>query len=226
MRRGTAVAGMALGALLLLAPPAQAAATSPVATWTMGEPAGSRTMVDSYGSHDGAIGSDVVLTGSAYTFPFVDARTYRPQHLVTVPDSSALDPGTGSWAVTARFKTGNYNSNVLQKGQSSSPGGFLKMEIHQGLLSCLFRGDTGSRAVSSGRTLSDGIWHTVRCERSGTTVSMTIDGAAPRQISGATGNISNAAPFVIGGKASCNATTVGCDYWSGQMDDVRIQHGP
>lgn len=46
-------------------------------------------------------------------------------------------------------------------------------------------------------------------------VTMTVDGSAPRSIKGLTGTISNAFPLSIGGKVSCNQTTVSCDTATG-----------
>ncbi len=55
---------------------------------------------------------------------------------------------------------------------------------------------------------------------------MTIDdGVKVRRANGPTGQISNIMPFAIGGKSKCNAVTVTCDYWVGEMDYVRIETG-
>ena len=41
--------------------------------------------------------------------------------------------------------------NIIQKGQSSTPGGYFKIQAPNGIVQCLFRGAGGSRAVGSGR---------------------------------------------------------------------------
>lgn len=81
--------------------------------------------------------------------------------------------------------------------------------------------------MNSGVALNDGAWHTVRCERTADRVAMTVDAGTGAQITrralGITGNIANASPLTIGGKASCNQTTVTCDYFTGDIDFVSIQ---
>ena len=140
-----------------------------------------------------------------------------------MPDAPALDPGTSTWSATTRFRTVQGNGNIVQKGQST--GGYFKLEVHRGSVTCLFRGSAGSKAVGTGsRDLNDGLWHTVTCRRSGSTVSITVDGKT-RAVTGATGNIANNYPLTIGGKSACNGTTVTCDYWFGEMDYLRISTG-
>jgi len=210
-------------AVLLSATPASAAVT--VADWQMNERSGSSTMQSTAGSYSTSIGSDVVLTGSSYKFPYIKPNSaYRPAHIVTAQNAPALNPGTDTWSVTTRFRFTNAFGNMLQKGQAGS-GNYFKMQAPHGNVSCLFRGASGSVSVSAGTALNDGAWHVVRCERAGTSVTMTIDGSKVRRGSGETGNIANTLPFAIGGKSKCNADTVSCDYWVGEMDYVRIQRG-
>lgn len=215
---GAAALSVAAG-VLLLASPASAATT--VAAYAMNETSG-RTMLDSTGRYPGSIGSDVVLSGSSYRF-LTPPTAYRPQHLVTVPHATALDPGTGTWSVTTRVRFTQASGNIVQKGQAG--GSYVKLESHNGGLSCLFRGSAGSKSVSTGsKDYNDGLWHTVTCKRAGSEVSLVIDGVT-RRGTAPTGAVSNRAPLVIAGKGSCNGTTVGCDYWVGEMDYLRVETG-
>ena len=66
--------------------------------------------------------------------------------------------------------------NIVQKGQSGAVGGYFKFENPQGVVTCLYRGSGGSRAVSSKTPVNDGQWRTIRCERTATRVTMTVDG--------------------------------------------------
>ncbi len=219
-RSAAAAATAGAAAVLLLAPPASAATT--VAAWSMNETSG-RTMQDATGRYAGSIGSDVVLTGKTYRFPKPSAA-YRPQHLVTVPHAAALDPGTGAWSLTTRIRYTQASGNIVQKGQSGG-GAYVKLESHRGGLSCLFRGSAGSKSVSTGsKDYNDGLWHTVTCKRVGSEVSLVIDGVT-RRGTAPTGAISSPRALSIGGKSSCNGTTVGCDYWVGEMDLLRIEAG-
>ena len=123
-----------------------------------------------------------------------------------------------------RFKTGRAASNVTQKGQATTTGGYWKVEIHNGLATCLFKDGSGrQRAVLSTSRVDNGVFHTVRCDRTSSKVWITVDGKVQRTITGATSNIANASPLAIGGKAGCNPPKVGCDFFAGQIDYVRIQ---
>lgn len=230
---------MAAGVLAIgAATPAGAAATTVLADWQMDESAGAQTMVDGSGNGiDGAIGS-AVITGvvvdgaTGYRWPFTKPNEppAKPERLVQVSDGP-LNPGTGDFAVTVRFRLTNSFGNIIQKGQSGAKGGYFKWEIPNGRLTCLFKGVGGGggflvRTVNSGSTrLNDGAWHTVRCERTSGGVTMTIDGTITRTTNGWSGNISNNVPLTIGGKLNCNQTTITCDYFTGNIDFVRIDTG-
>lgn len=200
----------------------------------MNEGGNARVMRDSSGHGlNGSIGREVqthtVMRGkTGYGFGHLknNVPPTHPQHLVTVPNNSRLNPGTGNYAVTItlRFKPGANGSNVMQKGQAGSPGGYFKLEVDRGGVSCLFRGSGGSGAVGSG-VISDGAFHTLRCERTRTAVTMTVDGRVRAHRANATGNVANNGPLVIGGKSSCNQTTVQCDYFPGTIDRVQIDAG-
>jgi len=227
--RALLVAAPALVALGLSTSPASAATT--VASWEMNEGAGATTMADSSGHGiSGRIGGDVLthsVSGgrTGYTFPFLKngVPPTHPGHLVTVPADSQLNPGTGNFSVTMtlRFKPAANGGNVMQKGQASSPGGYFKLEVDRGGISCLFRGTSGSAAVGTG-TMSNDAFHTLTCSRTATAVTMTVDGRVTATRRTATGSISNSAALTIGGKSSCNQRTVQCDYFSGSIDRVQI----
>jgi hypothetical protein len=225
--------GLAAGGIVITSVTAAQAASRPVAVWEMNEASGARTMLDSGGNRlNGSIGTEVI-TGSrvdgatAYQFTRLAPNTppARPQHIVTVPDNAQLDPGTRNYAVTVRIRTTVNFGNIIQKGQSGASGGYFKFQNPNGVVQCLFRGSTGSIAVGSGRALNDGRWHTIRCERTATAVTMTVDGVLANRRSGATGSISNSWPLSIGGKANCDQVKVTCDYYAGYIDRVRIDAG-
>jgi hypothetical protein len=217
------------------AAPALAAANTTLANWQMNEVAGATVMVDTSGNGiNGTIGSAVQRlvdgTTRAYHWPSTapNQPPPKPERLVQVADSR-LNPGTRDFAVTMRFRTTHSYGNMIQKGQSQTSGGYFKWQIPQGVLSCLFRGrDTSgnvlNKSVSSGTTLlNDGAWHTVRCERTTTGVTMTIDGTITRHANGSTGSISNTVPLTIAGKLNCDQMTVTCDYFAGDIDFVQIE---
>jgi hypothetical protein len=219
--------------------PGQAAATNVVAHWKMNEPAGATTMVDSSGHNiNGQIGSAVVtgvtyLGATGYHWNRVNPNEApaKPERLVTANDSR-LNPGTGDYAVTIRFRTTHSYGNMIQKGQAGSKGGYFKFQNVKGKVSCLFRGrdssgNTVSKSVNSGTTLlNDGAWHTLRCERTADKVELWVDdNVKPRRGLGPTGNIENNVPLTIGGKLNCDQVKVTCDYFSGDFDYVKIEAG-
>ena len=233
MRRKLLTVTAALAGVLVMAAPAHAAINRPVAIWQMNEAAGARTMVDSSGNGlNGVIGTSVqtgvsVAAGNnAYRFPYVRPNTPPPdpQHLVTVPHDNRLNPGTGEFAVELRMRTTHSFGNVIQKGQAGARGGYWKFQQPSGKISCLFRGSAGSSAASSGTVrVNDGNWHTVRCERTSSSVTMWVDGAFTGRNRHATGTIANTRPLTIAGKGNCDQVEITCDYFSGDIDYVRIE---
>lgn len=233
MRRTTAVVMTASLALIGTAAGADAAAGRTVAYWAMNESPGARTMKDGSGNgRTGTIGREVrtgtrVDGATGYRFDRLEPDTppTHPQHLVTVPDSSALDPGDRDYAVTVRLRTTGKFGNIVQKGQATTSGGNVKVQIPNGIVQCLYRGSVTTLLVSSKRRLNDGRWHTVRCERTAAGVTMTVDGAVEARKSGRTGRIANSWPVSIGGKTKCDQVKVGCDYYVGDLDWIRLEAG-
>jgi Laminin G domain len=235
MRRRTLVASAALAAALTLAAPARAAIDRPVAVWQMNEAAGAQTMVDSSGNGiNGTIGDDVLAGtalsggGTGYRFPFVQPNQppANPEHLVRVAHRAALNPGTRAYAVEVRMRTTQSFGNLIQKGQAGTAGGYFKLQQPNGKISCLFRGSAGSSTASSGSVrVNDGAWHTVRCERTSSSVVMTVDGVVTGRNTNPTGSIANNKPLAIGGKLNCDQVNTTCDYFVGDIDYVKLQTG-
>ena len=233
MRRRMLTVTTALAGVLVMAAPAHAAIDRPVAIWQMNEAAGARTMVDSSGNGlNGVIGTSVqtgvsVAAGNnAYRFPYIRPNTPPPdpQHLVTVPHDNRLNPGTGDFAVELRMRTTHSFGNVIQKGQAGAKGGYWKFQQPSGKITCLFRGSAGSSTGTSGTVrVNDGNWHTVRCERTPSMVTMIIDGVVTGRNRNATGTIANTRPVTIAGKGNCDQVEITCDYFSGDIDYVRIE---
>ena len=218
-------------ALLAASPqPAGAAANSLIASWWMNETPGARTMIDNSGhGFRGSIGKEIgtgvrVNGATAYRFARLEPDTPPPHpgHLITVPDDSALDPGTRDYAVTFRFRTTGKFGNIIQKGQATVAGGNYKVQIPSGIVQCYYRGSAGAILVSAPRKLNDGAWHTASCERTRKGVYLYADGKLVAGRSGPTGKVANTWPVTIGGKISCDQIEVGCDYYNGDLDWVDI----
>jgi hypothetical protein len=226
LRRRLLTVSVALAGALVMAAPANAAVDTPVAVWQMNETAGNQ-MVNSVANNlHGIIGTDVVKTGSAYTFTNVKPNQppANPERIVQVPHNDALNPGSGDFAVEFRLRTTRSFGNIVQKGQAGARGGYFKFQSPSGKISCLFRGSAGSSTASAGTVrINDGQWHTVRCERTSSSVVMTIDGVVTGRNRNATGTIANTRPLTIAGKLNCDQVEITCDYFAGDIDYVKIE---
>jgi hypothetical protein len=220
-----------IGAALLVGTAFAGASSSfaaTVARWEMNEGAGARTMRDSSGSGlSGTIGSAVRtgvtaggVTGYRWFSRNKDGR--RPERLVKVA-SSRLNPGRGGFAVIVRLRTVAGHQNIIQKGQARTAGGMFKVDMVRGRVICLFKGSVGRVAIGSRRSLNDGVWHTVRCERRSGKVTITVDGGSRRTKLGRSGSIANSWALVIGGKLHCDPPRVGCDYYVGLLDRAVVK---
>jgi hypothetical protein len=206
----------------------RAFAATTIADWEMNEAAGATTMHDSGPHHlSGTIGS-AVQTGvsaggaKAYRWTSKNMAGNHPERLVKV-SSSLLNPGKAAFAVTVRLRTGARDQNIVQKGQATTSGGMWKIDMVKGHVKCTFKGSRRRVGVGSRRMVSDSVWHTVRCVRRSTGVSIRVDGGTPRRTAGATGRIANSSKLSIGGKASCDPPRVECDYYIGLLDRVVVR---
>jgi len=218
-------------AVVAFAAPASAAT---LANWQMNEGPNASVMVDSSGHVNGTIGSAVV-TGftfngaTGYHWPFTSPTQppAKPERIVQA-SSSTLNPGSGNYTVAIRYRTTKHFGNIVQKGQAGSSGGYFKLENPNGKLTCVFRGTNSSgnfqrKQVVSG-VLSDGKWHVARCARTAKALTLTIDGKVVATARGSSGNISNTRPISIGGKLNCDQVHTTCDYFTGDIDYVKISN--
>lgn len=232
VRRGIVGLGSVLGLVAVgVTGPVEAAADRTVALWNMDEGSGANVAVDDSGNgYDGSIG-DAIVTWVHYdgadAFRWKWTRPNeppaKPERLIVIDDSPGLDPGSGDYAVTVRYRTTHKFGNILQKGQSRSRGGQWKFQAPKGIVHCLFKGSEGRSTTGSKRPLNDGEWHTVRCERNEDGVTMTVDGERTGRNRNDTGYIDNRVELTIGGKLHCDQVKVTCDYFVGDIDYVRIE---
>jgi hypothetical protein len=224
--------GLVSAVLLLVAASfgAVSAFGATIADWEMNESSGASTMHDSSGSGlNGTIGSAVVtgvVTDGAKGYLWRSENrlgSAHPERLVKVT-SSKLNPGTANFTVVLRVHTGSYgDQNIIQKGQATTNGGQWKIAIKNGKIVCNFLGVQHRSAVWSNQIIANNKWHTVRCDRRTTGVTITIDGGAPKTNHRWTGSISNTWPVTIGGKLKCNQQSVGCDYYVGRIDRIVVK---
>ena len=235
-----AAAMQGVGAAATDATPVMRKATLVVGDWQMNETSG-QTMVDSSGNGlNGYIGRSVRInyptpTGKGYHFEG-PLNVQNRERLALVDDTPMLDPGTGTYSVSVRFRTTGSRPNILQKGQSEDSGGYWKLVIHTGWPRCHYRDENHNtkaigfyKSPNPNAKVDDGDWHTLRCVRNLTNVCVYLDEGTPsamsRCIKGSIGRIDNKWPLSIGGKLRCDparASTT-CDYFNGDIDWVRIE---
>ena len=224
---------LAAAVVLTLAVAAPASAAT-LADWEMNESSGATTMIDSSGHVKGTIGSAVqtgvsVMGATVYRWPFASptAPPPKPERIVQA-NSNSLNPGSGTYTVSLRYRTTQHFGNIVQKGQAGSAGGYFKVENPHGQINCVFRGVVSGKlvrkAVTSPAVLSDGAFHVATCTRTANALTLTIDGSVVDTAHGSTGNISNTRPVTIGGKLNCDQVKTTCDYYTGDIDWVKLSN--
>ena len=229
-RLGKSLAAAVVMTLAVAAP----ASAATLADWEMNEPSGATTMIDSSGHVNGTIGSAVqtgvsVMGATVYRWPFASptAPPPKPERIVQA-NSNSLNPGSGTYTVSLRYRTTQHFGNIVQKGQAGSAGGYFKVENPHGQINCVFRGVVSGKlvrkAVTSPAVLSDGAFHVATCTRTANALTLTIDGSVVDTAHGSTGNISNTRPVTIGGKLNCDQIKTTCDYYTGDIDWVKLSN--
>jgi Concanavalin A-like lectin/glucanases superfamily len=176
--------------------------------------------------HDGTRGPEVGATGESFRFPGITAIP-DPERLATIPDSPDFAVGSAEFVVSVRVRTTSSGEhNLVQHGQNTVPQ-FWKVEVNAngdrpGVAHCTFSGEFDSVGVSVDLRIDDGEWHTVTCSHTSTTTTIDVDGvwASKDKI---TGPIDNDQPISIGGKPECDGVDVECDYFVGDLADLRIE---
>lgn len=212
-----------------------------VLDWELNAVTDARTTPDSSGmAHDGAVGTPDHISflsdpGGGPTFVRFDRHPpgagvyYGLEHLIDRPDAedNSLDPGNNNFSIEIRYRTNEKFGNIIQKGQAGSLGGQIKIQQPKGKVSCMFKTETGTATAGSGTTLlNDNAWHTVRCDRTRTSVTMYIDGVKKSQINHTTGDLNNTKDWTLGGKLNCDvasgSTADSCDYYADDVDYVHL----
>jgi hypothetical protein len=169
--------------------------------------------------------------GQFVSFPDVCAAGARicPRSLLEAPSQAAFNPGTRlfRWSAMVHLTKAQINgsSNVMQKGVATTASQW-KMQIGatQGRAQCVVVG-VGSSTVYVARStnsVADGLWHKVLCQRSGTVLSVYVDGTPRGQTTiPATLSISNTLPMRIGGANFTGSSAM----YHGLLDEVYLELG-
>ncbi|HVF77414.1 MAG TPA: LamG-like jellyroll fold domain-containing protein [Solirubrobacteraceae bacterium] len=191
-----------------------------VALWHMDETEGT-TMFDATGrDHHGTLRSGVRLgqpgfAGLAYAL--------SGSADVSVPNAPDLQPGSADITITIAIKTTRTPSSgdwsLIRNGIFGTPGGSHKMEFYpSGQASCGFNGSSGYSELTAGPVLNDGVWHTVQCVKTSTSIEMVVDGQVFLQRA-TIGTIANAEVVSIGARPD------GGEYFQGSIDEASIRIG-
>ena len=145
-------------------------------------------------------------------------------------DDPDLDPLTRPfrWGATVRVTKAQLSgsANIVQKGVADTDSQWkLQIGANRGKAHCVVVGQGGAATiylVRSSTGIADGAWHEVTCERSGTRLSVHVDGReqGSRTIP-ASLSIANSLPLRIGGP-NFAATS---DMYHGLLDDVYARLG-
>ena len=134
-------------------------------------------------------------------------------------------PLTGTFTIEMRYRTKERFGNITQKGQATTTGGQWKIQNPQGRPSCLFKGSIGRVATRVPTAINDNLWHVLTCVLTPTRVTVLVDGVEVNHQNGSAGTIDNDMPMTVGGKINCDQIKVTCDYFSGDIDYIRIYKG-
>jgi hypothetical protein len=178
-------------------------------------------------TRDGAsLGAIARGAGQAIVFPPVCTAPRCPRAILATPSSPALNPGTAPvrFGATVRLDPGQTSDgqNILQKGYSAT-GGQYKLQVDKlpGKPSCAMTSEGSHRIhlAHSDVTIADGTWHTLECRRTGTALSILVDGAVRGTATVPAGlSVDNTAPLTLGGKGLSHDN----DQFHGALDDAWI----
>ena len=165
--------------------------------------------------------------GLALQFPArcTAAEELCPRAILEGVRVDALNPGTrplryGASVLMTRDDLAD-GANVMQKGYSVGGISQFKLQVDHlaGHPSCVIASKNKIFKAEPRIDIADGVWHQLSCTRSGSRLTIAIDGVdqdsvyVPPALS-----IANAEPLRVGGKGA-NARN---DQYAGQIDDVHL----
>ena len=179
--------------------------------------------------HGGAVRSVVHGQGTALAFPARCATADCPHVALQAPTSTDLNPGTRDLAYGADVLLGpgqtSKGQNVVQKGYSTTSSQWkLQIDGLAGRPSCVLvdQHKPAIRIATGALSVADGRWHALACRRTGTTLTVFVDGVprgsttVPAKLS-----VSNDRPLSIGGKGAFTDN----DQFNGALDNVWVEIG-
>jgi hypothetical protein len=166
--------------------------------------------------------------GSALSFEGVN-------DYVTMGNQPGLNVGTADFTIEACIKTASASAamHVVGKGVPHTGPGYSVL-VSNGDAHCFARDFDANGAHAPGHEISvigtaalnDGSWHHLRCQRSGNTLSLYVDGVLIGQGSlAAMGTLDNSAPFLVGVRVDPPGSVGNPQFFEGLIDEARLYHG-
>ncbi|MFH5824406.1 hypothetical protein [Georgenia sp. AZ-5] len=155
----------------------------------------------------------------------------------------ALSPGARNFAFGADFRLDgtlgasefDNGDNLVQRGLADDAGQY-KIEIDKRVPACSVAGTAGHVTVRSEVTVNTEGWYRVKCERSGSTVSIAVGEYGPdgsvsmtkNSVEAPTGHVATASPstpMTVGGKMTPTGeiATWSPDQFNGHVDNVFLR---
>ncbi|MCA2212803.1 LamG-like jellyroll fold domain-containing protein [Jidongwangia harbinensis] len=151
-----------------------------------------------------------------------------PRAILEGSRDDALNPGTRPLRYGASVRMTREDladgANVVQKGYSVGGVSQFKLQVdhRQGHPSCVLAGHSRIYRAEPALDIADGTWHNVSCARTGSRLTITVDGVERASVPvPASMSIANAEPLRVGGKGP----NKGNDQYAGQVDNVFLAIG-
>ncbi|HEY1179578.1 MAG TPA: LamG-like jellyroll fold domain-containing protein [Phytomonospora sp.] len=147
--------------------------------------------------------------------------------ILYIRHTARLNPESRDFAIAAMIDLTaterGTGSNLVQKGHFDTAGGQWKLQVDDGVPSCRIAGSRDGRKVAamvSGRSIAGEGWVSLRCERRGSKLTISVDGGDPVTASqNAAMAIGNDAEVTIGGRVTGAADN---DQLHGDLDRVVV----
>jgi len=159
----------------------------------------------------------------AITFPAPGDGTA----ILYIRHTSQLNPGGHDFVISAMVdltatERGS-GSNLVQKGHFDTGGGQWKLQVDDGVPSCRIAGSRDGENVAAmvtGPSITGLGWVSLRCERRGSSLTISVDGGDPATAPGnAAMSITNDAEVTIGGRVAGGSDN---DQLHGDLDRVMV----
>ena len=188
--------------------------------WRLGEPSGVTSVDEIAGNTMTLSGSPLrrnmagALTGDSNPSTEIDDPTGKG----TVPDTAALDAGSGDFTVEGWIRTTKDEYAIASKIAATGPGWQLRTvdeTPYNGQLRGIVRTTGGTWTVTSTTAIVDNAWHHIALVKTATGLRLLIDGTVNGTLAQTiSGSVDNSEPFLLGAANSLHAAEGFFDEWA------------